>query len=76
MKPANPRILTINGGSSSIKFALYKVGEPLKRRLYGWRRVGVRDIMRVGIATDHGRLALKQKRAFEDRRASAQVYIE
>lgn len=23
MKPANPRILTINGGSSSIKFALF-----------------------------------------------------
>ena len=35
MKPANPRILTINGGSSSIKFALYHVEEPLKRRLYG-----------------------------------------
>ena len=31
MKPANPRILTINGGSSSIKFALYQAGEPLKR---------------------------------------------
>ncbi|HXB59627.1 MAG TPA: acetate/propionate family kinase [Candidatus Acidoferrales bacterium] len=28
-------ILTINGGSSSIKFALYQVGEPLKRVLYG-----------------------------------------
>ena len=28
-------ILTINGGSSSIKFALYQVGEPLKRGLYG-----------------------------------------
>ena len=28
-------ILTINGGSSSIKFALYQVGEPLERRLYG-----------------------------------------
>ncbi|MHB1590121.1 MAG: acetate/propionate family kinase [Sulfuricella sp.] len=28
-------ILTINGGSSSIKFALYRVGEPLERRLYG-----------------------------------------
>jgi acetate kinase len=27
--------LTINGGSSSIKFALYQVGEPLERRLYG-----------------------------------------
>ncbi|MGD0744538.1 MAG: acetate/propionate family kinase [Verrucomicrobiota bacterium] len=28
-------ILTINGGSSSIKFALYQVGEPLKRWLDG-----------------------------------------
>lgn len=35
MKPADPRILTINGGSSSIKFALYRVEEPLQRRLYG-----------------------------------------
>ena len=37
MKPAtaNPSILTINGGSSSIKFAVYPAGEPLKRRLYG-----------------------------------------
>jgi acetate kinase len=35
MKPASPSILTINGGSSSIKFALYPAGEPLKRRLYG-----------------------------------------
>jgi len=32
---ANPRILTINGGSSSIKFALYQAGEPLKRGLHG-----------------------------------------
>ena len=28
-------MLTINGGSSSIKFALYQAGEPLKRGLYG-----------------------------------------
>ena len=35
MKPANPHILTINGGSSSIRFALYHVEEPLKRGLYG-----------------------------------------
>ncbi len=28
-------VLTINGGSSSIKFALYQAGEPLKRTLYG-----------------------------------------
>ena len=30
-----PSVLTINGGSSSIKFALYQVGEPLTRGLYG-----------------------------------------
>jgi len=35
MKPGNPRILTINGGSSSIKFVLYQIGRPLERRLYG-----------------------------------------
>ena len=35
MKTANPCILTINGGSSSIKFALYQTGDPLKRGLYG-----------------------------------------
>jgi acetate kinase len=35
MKPADRCILTINGGSSSIKFAVYPAGEPLKRRLYG-----------------------------------------
>jgi len=28
-------VLTINGGSSSIKFARYEAGEPLKRVLYG-----------------------------------------
>jgi acetate kinase len=35
MKPANSHILTINGGSSSVKFALYEKGKPLKRGLYG-----------------------------------------
>ena len=35
MKPANPLILTINGGSSSIKFVLYQTGGPHERRLYG-----------------------------------------
>jgi acetate kinase len=30
-----PGILTINGGSSSIRFALYQVEEPLKKGLYG-----------------------------------------
>src|SRR5580698_9796919 len=35
MKPPSPRILTINGGSSSIKFALFGVGDPPERLLKG-----------------------------------------
>ena len=35
MKPANQRILTINGGSSSIKFALFEAGDSLRRILEG-----------------------------------------
>ena len=32
---SKPNILTINGGSSSIRFALYQVGEPLMLGLFG-----------------------------------------
>ncbi|MFO7541244.1 MAG: acetate/propionate family kinase [Thiobacillus sp.] len=35
MSPAEKSVLTINGGSSSIKFALYPIGEPLARTLAG-----------------------------------------
>ena len=35
MKPGDSKILTINGGSSSIKFALYAAVESLQRGLYG-----------------------------------------
>jgi acetate kinase len=35
MKPVDSKILTINGGSSSIKFALYATVKPLKRVLHG-----------------------------------------
>lgn len=35
MKPAKTRLLTINGGSSSIKFSLYEVEEPLMRGFHG-----------------------------------------
>lgn len=31
MKPVKPRILTVNGGSSSIKFSLFEAGEILQR---------------------------------------------
>jgi acetate kinase len=42
MKPAHPRILTINGGSSSIKFALFEAGDSLRRILEG-------SIERIGL---------------------------
>jgi acetate kinase len=35
VKTAKPSVLTINGGSSSIKFALYEAGKTPKRGLYG-----------------------------------------
>jgi acetate kinase len=44
MKPAKPRILTINGGSSSIKFALFEAGESPRRLLAGEiERIGLPD---------------------------------
>ena len=44
MKPVNPRILTINGGSSSIKFALFEAGASLRRILEGAiERIGLPD---------------------------------
>ena len=42
MKPANPTILTINGGSSSIKFAMFEAGGSLRRILSG-------SIERIGL---------------------------
>ena len=42
MKPVNPRILTINGGSSSIKFAVFEAGDSLRRILEGGiERIGL-----------------------------------
>ena len=35
MKPANPRILTVNGGSSRIKLAVFEAGDSLRRILEG-----------------------------------------
>jgi len=43
MKSSNTGILTINGGSSSIKFAFYSSDEQLTKRLYG-------KVERIGLA--------------------------
>jgi len=42
MKPAKPRILTINGGSSSIKLAMLEASDSLRRILEdGIERIGL-----------------------------------
>jgi acetate kinase len=44
VRPASPRILTINGGSSSIKFAVFEAGAPPRRVLEGRiERIGQPD---------------------------------
>ena len=46
MKPANPHILTINGGSSSIKFALFEASAALRRILGGGiERIGLPEVV-------------------------------
>jgi hypothetical protein len=42
MDPADPFVLTINGGSSSIKFALFEVGDSRRRILEG-------ELERIGL---------------------------
>jgi acetate kinase len=42
MKPVNPNILTINGGSSSIKFAVFEAADPFRRIMDGGiERIGL-----------------------------------
>jgi acetate kinase len=50
VKPATPCVLTVNGGSSSIKFALFEAGIKLERRLAG-------EIEGIGLA--RGRFTVK-----------------
>ena len=76
MKTANPCILTINGGSSSIRFALYQTGDPLKRGLYG-------KVDRIGlpgtILTFHDPVqSLPESRSIEasDHRSAAAFLID
>ena len=58
MRPATPSILTINGGSSSIRFAVYEVGETPRRRLDG-------KIDRIGLS---GTKSDRQRSGAENRR--------
>jgi acetate kinase len=53
MKQPKPRILTVNGGSSSIKFALFEAGDSLRRTLEGGiERIGLAQAMFVVKGSD------------------------
>jgi acetate kinase len=76
MKPTNAHILTINGGSSSIKFALYQAANPLKRGLYG-------TVDRIGLSgtnlTFHdadGKPQASRKLAAADHKSAANSLID
>jgi acetate kinase len=71
-----PSILTVNGGSSSIKFALYAPGEPLQRGLHGQiDRIGSGDATLTFTALPGGRPA-SQSIAASDHRSAAKVLID
>jgi hypothetical protein len=44
MKPANPHILTVNGGSPSIKSVLFEAGDSLQRTREGETEMTERQI--------------------------------
>jgi acetate kinase len=76
MKPTSDRILTINGGSSSIKFALYAAVNPLKRGLHG-------TIDRIGLSgtnlTFHdveGKPQASRKLATADHKSAANFLMD
>jgi acetate kinase len=76
MNPADQFILTINGGSSSVKFALYQEGQTMIRGLYG-------TLDRIGLAgtsfTLHGPAANQQetrKLDASDHRSAANYLLD
>jgi acetate kinase len=69
-------ILTINGGSSSIKFALYQTDEPLKRRLFG-------KIDRIGLSGTNltfqnsgGKPSSSRKLTIADHKSAADFLVD
>ena len=62
-----PNVLTINGGSSSIRFAVFEPGQPLKRLLDGkMERIGGEDasltVNQAGEATTHVKIEVTDHR--------------
>jgi len=76
MKLANADILTINGGSSSIKFALYAAVKPLRRGLYGTvDRIGLSGTSLTFHEAD-GKPEISRKLVTADHKSAANALID
>ena len=67
VKAASPSVLTVNGGSSSIKFALFDTGSKLERTLTG-------RIEGIGLA--RARFSVKGRESSDSFSVYAAPYIE
>ncbi len=76
MNPSDQRILAINAGSSSIKFALYRVDQPLERIAHGkMDRIGLDDCSLTFINESEKQYQRRKMTAF-DRKSVAHAVVE
>jgi acetate kinase len=76
MKPTSAHILTINGGSSSIKFALYESAIPLQRGLHGTvDRIGLSGT-NLKFKESDGKPEASRKLAAADHKSAANALID
>jgi acetate kinase len=76
MKSALPCVLTINGGSSSIRFAVYEAGEALRRQLDGKiDRIGLRGTNLV-VSDQAGKPQISRRLAAADHRTAVGLLLD
>jgi acetate kinase len=76
MKPANPRILTINGGSSSLKFALFQQADLSAQRVSGRiDRIGLDNALFV-VDRAGGARAEERRVDVPDQKVAVRLLIE
>jgi acetate kinase len=76
MKSAQSSVLTINGGSSSIKFAVYDIGKPQERKLYGnVDRIGLSDTC-LTFSSQEVKALKSQSIEAADHRSAAKALID
>ncbi len=69
-------VLTINGGSSSLRFALFRVGEPLRRQSSGLiDRIGLKGV-ELAFSEPAGSQPVKFPIAASDHRSAANLLID